>query len=300
MQPHDPALVTRIYDLPNTPNRIQKLEAAVQKQWLASGWYQRAILRDVENNAVAVNRLDLEAQVWALISGVAQRQATEAALLATVETQLDTPSPIGGALTVGGAVWPAISQLLTWGYLRSGRADLAWRSFNRHTFAVHSTFYPDMWLNTWSGPDGINGTAAGTAAGGTWASPLTPMQDFPVMNANQDSMALLALIRLAGIEPARAGDGLRIAPSIPRDRWTLVTRLLTLEVEPGRIAGRYNAIANGSRSLYMRVPVGASAVQAWVDGQPVADAVLDAEGDIVLRITFTAEQSVGFEVRFTV
>ena len=146
-------------------------------------------------------------------------------------------------------VWPAVSQLLTWGYTRS-RPDLAWRSLQRHTFAAHANAFPDVWINIWSGPDGINGIEAENP-GGTWSSPLTPMTDFPVMNANQDAMALLGLLRVCGIEPSPSGDGLLIAPQSPPEHFVLDLPLLRLEVAPGRIAGEYRALVDGSRVLHV-------------------------------------------------
>ena len=59
----------------------------------------------------------------------------EAQLIETIKKKLDDPSPTGAMLEEKGQVWPAISQLLTWGYRRS-RPDLAWRSLNRVTSLV--------------------------------------------------------------------------------------------------------------------------------------------------------------------
>jgi hypothetical protein len=195
---------------------------------------------------VVLDHLSLEGQVWALISGAAQADGTDAQLIEQIDTLLDRPSPVGAALVAGGMVWPAVSQLLTWGYARANRAQLAWRSLNRHTFAAHSHVYPDIWINTWSGPDGINGLLS-DLPGGTWSSAVTPMTDFPVMNANQDGMALLGLLRVCGIEPAPSGDGLLIRPRVPRPQFTLDTPLLRLEVTPERIALTYRPVVSGSR-----------------------------------------------------
>src|SRR5690606_389377 len=136
--------------------------------------------------------IDLEAQPWALISGLAERQGVVDQLIDSVDSLLDNPSPIGAPLVEHGAVWPAISQLLTWGYVRH-RPDLAWRSFCRNTFSARANEFPNIWFNVWSGPDGVNSKTALLDAGGTWSSPVTPMTDFPAMNNNQHAMSLLAL-----------------------------------------------------------------------------------------------------------
>ncbi|MBL8162236.1 MAG: hypothetical protein JNJ61_09650, partial [Anaerolineae bacterium] len=191
--------------------RLDRLRDAVRAQWNGAGYYNRAVLRDRDNRPIVLNGIDLEAQPWALISRHAKETGVEVNLIERVEATLDRPSPIGASLKPGGAVWPAISQLLTWGYARAGRANLAWRSLNRHTFAAHAHEYPAIWYNIWTGPDGINGLSS-PKPGWTWESPLTPMTDFPAMNANQDAMALLGLLRVCGIEPAASGDGLTIKP----------------------------------------------------------------------------------------
>jgi hypothetical protein len=235
---------------------IGGLREAVARQWNAKGWYNRAVLRGIQNNPIVIERLDLEAQPWALISGLARDAGTEERLIEQVDARLDSPSKIGATLVENGMIWPAISQILTWAYAHVSRGDLAWRSLNRNTFAAHATEYPAIWFGTWSGPDGIHGASveAPNLPGGSWQSPLTPMTDFPVMNANPDGMALLGLLRVCGIEPAPMDDGLVIRPLVPRERFTLDLPLLRLDVEPGRIQGEYRAFNDGERTLYVHVP----------------------------------------------
>lgn len=288
---HAPELAARMAD----PVRLASLRQAAARQWNPGGWYNRAVLRDSRNQPVMIDRLDLEAQPWALISGLAAWDGKETTLIETINAQLDEPSPIGGALLPGGMVWPAISQLLTWAYVRCSRPDLAWRSLNRNTFAMHAYVYPDIWFNIWSGPDGINGTAS-DLPGGTWFSPATPMTDFPVMNANQDAMALLGLLRMCGIEPAPEGDGLDIKPAVPRPRFVLDMPLLRLEVAPGRIAGEYRAAAAGSRALYIHLPPDAERVEAFTGGQPAA---VSGTRRVRLALAFRPGERVPFEVRFS-
>ena len=180
-------------------------------------------------------------------------------LIENVESVLDRPSLIGALLTAGKPytmVWPAISQLLTWAYVRAGKPEFAWRSLNRNTFAAHAYEYPAIWYGIWSAPDGINGLGSENmdTVGYSWVSELTPMTDFPVMNANPDSMALMGLLRVCGIEPASTGDGLSIRPNIPRERFVLDFPLIYLEVEPGKIRGKYRAKSNGNINLYLYPP----------------------------------------------
>ncbi len=297
--PYDAQLSDYIYDRPKQPDRLERLKEAVANQWDERGWYKRAILRGHSNQQIEIKHFCLESQPWALISRLAHDEGREAELIERIDEQLDRPSPIGATLVEKGMVWPAVSQLMTWAYARCGRDQLAWRSLNRNTFAAHSLVYPAVWLNTWSGPDGINGLSAQPEQrGGTWSSPITPMTDFPVMNANQDAMALLGLLRVCGIEPAPNGDGLVIHPHVPRERFKLVMPLLSLEVQPGHIAGRYRAVAAGSRKLYVHVPPGAVNIAARVQDVSILDAAPNAAGQVELPLVFVADQIIIFEVKW--
>jgi hypothetical protein len=287
----DPQLVEYIYDIPSQPGRLERLRLALQDQWNENGWYNRAILRDSQNRRRVVDHCSLEAQVWALISGVASDHGKESTLIGKVDEILDSPSLIGGTLIPDGMVWPAISQLLTWGYAHTNQTQLAWRSLNRNTFAMHSHVYPNIWFNTWSGPDGINGRTA-ELPGGTWFSPLTPMTDFPVMNANQDAMALLGLLRVCGIEPSLSGDGLVIRPHVPRNSFILDMPLIRLEVTPERIALRYCAIVTGSRTFYIHHSMGNIIVK--VNDQAVS---AEQQDDLVaVTVQFEKDQVVNIEI----
>jgi len=269
-------LERHVPDITETINdgRLDRLRAGLERQWNPAGWYNRAVLRGVNNDVIKVDSLSLEAQVWGLISGAAAEAGHESTLIERVEAILDRPSPIGATLTPNGMTWPAISHLLTWGYARSGRSGLAWRSLCRNTFAVHAEQYPAIWFGIWSGPDAFNGLDS-ALPGGTWESPITPMTDFPAMNANPDSMALLALIRVCGIEPSPRGDGLIIRPQVPRDRFVLDLPLLYLEVDRGKIRGEYRARRRGQMHLYLYPP--------------------GAKNPVVRGIAFYAGQRVSFE-----
>ena len=183
-----------------------------------------------------------------------------------------------------------LAGLLTWGYARH-RPDLAWRSLRHNTFAEHARRYPEVWINVWSGPDGVN-----SSDGRTWVSPLTPMTDFPVMNANQDALALLGLLRVCGIEPHPSGDGLIIAPQAPPERFVLDLPLLRLEVEPNSIKGEYRAVVRGDRVLHVHAPRSATNLQASVNGQALQIAPTD--GEVPFHLKFDAHDVVAFEVRW--
>jgi hypothetical protein len=291
LQDHDPEISDQLQQF------LNGLEEAVQQQWNGC-WYTRAILRDPQNQPVVIDnsRINLESQVWALISGVAQRHGNEAALIDSVKLLLDDPSPTGVPIFENEHIWPAISQLLTWGYCRS-RPDLAWRSLLRHTFTAHAAVFPERWNNIWSGPDAVYCKQSLANPGGTWQSPATPMIDFPVMNNNPHAMALLGLLRVCGVEPSSDGQGLVIDPHVPREQFTLDTALLRLEVSSGCIAGEYRAVANGERTLHIRLPENATSVVAHV-GENLLPLAQSQVQEVSLQLAFTAGESVPFEVRW--
>ncbi|HEY3289353.1 MAG TPA: hypothetical protein VGK87_04420, partial [Anaerolineae bacterium] len=274
-----------------------RLDKAVMLQWNGL-WFTRAILRDIENRPVPIadDWLNLEAQPWSLISGVTERmdkKGVQARLIDNLQRLLDDPSPVGAPINEHGLVWPAISQLLTWGY-RNSRPDLAWRSLKRNTFAAHAEVFPHIWYGIWSGPDGLYGIDSPNA-GYTWASPVTPMTDFPAMNTNPDAMALLGMLRVCGIEPSPDGDGLRINPQSPPDRFELDLLLLRLSVRPGFISGEYRAAVNGHTILYVPLPDNALWVSATADGQPVTH---KRDTSIALPLSFTKGQTIPFEFAY--
>jgi hypothetical protein len=289
---HAPDLHDYIYDTPSQPNRITRLRNAVQAQWNPKGWYNRAILRNIRNEPMPIDHFTLESQPWALIAAESSEAERTSQAIERIDEFLDRPSPVGASLVAGGMVWPAVSQLLTWAYARTNRHQLAWRSLNRHTYAMHSHIYPNVWINTWSGPDGVNGPGD-KHPGGTWSSIVTPMTDFPVMNANQDAMALFGLLRVCGIEPAPDGDGLLIDPHVPRESFVLEMPLIRLDVSPSRILVEYRAAVMGSRTLYIRPP--SENVTVRVD-QSERQNVERRDGRVVVPIHFVKGQRVLVEV----
>ena len=259
-------------------------------------WFYRAYLIDRVNQPITIgdHHLSLQAQVWPIISGLADEMGITTDLVKTIKTQLDDPSPTGVMLDPNGQIWPAISQLVTWAYRRSN-PELAWRSLNRQTFASHSITFPNVWHNVWSGPDGTNSKGMPNP-GGTWSSPVTPMTDFPVMNSNQDAMALLALLRVCGIEPSPKGDGLDITPKAPPERFVLDMPLLRMEVDRGRVSGEYHAQNSGQVVLHIHLPKGANGIIASVDNRTLrvaADAMV-----VDLPLSLKADRKIPFSVRW--
>lgn len=275
----------------------EALTEPVKKQWDANKrWFYRAYLVNANGSRETIGdgRVSLQAQIWPLISGLAAEMGIEAQLIETIDKKLDEPSRTGPMLEEDGEVWPAVTQLLTWGYCRS-RPDLAWRALNRQTYAKHATIFPHIWFNIWTGPDGTNSERMKSYPGGTWSSEVTPMTDAPALNVNQDGMALFGLIRVCGVEPSRDGSGLDIAPKGKPERFILETELIKLDVAPGRIAGEYRAAVDGALTLHVYVPGTPTRILATLDGKlwPVT-----AGSRVDFPLSFRAGEVFAFEVLY--
>ena len=121
---------------------------------------------------------------------------------------------------------------------------------------------PGVWFGIWSGPDGAESTT-----GATWASPVTPMTDYPTMNMNVHAMALLGALRIAGLEAT--GRGLAIRPHVPHRALAMRTRVVDLDVREGGYGGVWRPAPRVARVLSLCAPRGARLVGAAVDGAEI-------------------------------
>lgn len=220
----------------------------LREEWVGT-WFRRAWFD--EDEPYGDDAIDLESQVWALIGDTFADDAQRDALIDSVFTRLDEPSAVGATLVEGGQMWHAITALLTWGYNRS-RPDLAFRSLKNHTMAAYALNVPEQWYGIWSGPDGL------IPGGGTWASPATPMTDWPVMNANQHALPLLAMIRSTGLEPGDDG-ALHLRPAVLPAPFTVVLPGITVNVdETGALSGELRLLVDGAVRLVIEAADGST------------------------------------------
>jgi hypothetical protein len=228
---------------------VEKLMEPIRKEFLGR-FFSRAWLRDRDDKPVHVNtdRADLEAQPWGVIAASILQEEQKKAILDEVYEKLDQPSPIGPPLIAGGAVWPAISQLMTWAYSLH-QPERAWKTLQRQSYHTHAETWPEQWFGIWSGADGFF-----SKTGEAWDSIATPMTDWPVMNLNQDAMFLLGLLRVVGLRPHK--NGLLIQPTGSPARFSFKTPLITLTVEDSQAKGVYNAQRDAEVSLYFAAPQG--------------------------------------------
>jgi len=260
------------------------LKGALAGEWLGAH-YRRAWLGGDQR----YDGLTLEAQVWPLIAGIGDATV----LTDTIEKKL-ARTPIGPAMFGGspdeGDVWPAIADLLPWGYANVGKNDLAWKTFTQVTLFAHSQAFPEMWAGIWSGADGTYAAKGGRAPGAAWTSVVTPMIDWPVHNANAHAMPLLALLRLAGFTPIT--DGLRVSPHVPGRTFSLDTRLVKLEVRATSLRLEYRPMADGKRTF--ELDLGAPIGKATVDGAAVATTGNELHTEVTTRkgvpVVFTLER----------
>ena len=107
-----------------------------------------------------------------------------------------------------------------------------------------------------------------------------------------DALALLRLLRVCGVEPAAAGDGLMIRPHVPRSHFVLDTPLLRLEVQPQRVALTYRPAVSGSRAFTIYHKWGGAAVM--VNGEVPSD-ICQADDHVVVPVAFRRGQP--FKIR---
>jgi hypothetical protein len=269
VEPRDAALAAEIR------SRVDALRAALPQTWTGS-FFGRAYFGD--DTLFHADQVDLESQVWALVGGTVASDADRAALVARIGADLDDPSPTGAMLTPGGQVWPAISGLLTWGYAESD-APRAFRHLARNTMAAHALAFPDVWYGIWSGPDGLE-SSVGDRPGQAWYSAATPMTDFPVQNANQHAMPILALLRVCGVDAS--ATGLVLDPHVPGD-FSLRTSLVDVARRGQVLSGAYRPPNAAARTLEVRAPRGHTVIAATLDGQSVP--VAPGSASVVLTVT---------------
>lgn len=243
-------------------------------RWFSRAWLANTINQlyekgnDRASDGFNANYLDLEAQPWGVLADVLTPQERNT-LLDDVQLLLDEPSALGPQLRSRGntMVWPAISQLMTWAYARH-RPAAAWQSMREHLYTTHANTFPTQWAGIWSAADGMYASPA-EENGGAWTSPVTPMDDFPVANMNQEAMWFWGLLKTLGVETV--AEGIRVVPAadpaVPR--YAFQSPLLELRVEPGRVEVTYHAFNAGTRELQVQLPAHATP-QVELDGAVVA------------------------------
>lgn len=278
---------------------------AVAQQW-NGGWYRRAYF-DPEH-PFGDEVIFLFPNALAMIAGIPGEEQAET-LLKHLERHLANPSLTGliqflylrlpeGILegaTDQGSTNPAIAALGVWGASRYA-PQKAWEWFLRNTMTRKAEAFPGIWHGIWSGPDAYYSASFRSDAGETWASPVTPMKDFPVFNSNYHLGPLLGILRMGGIEPVTVAtpQGVRlflgVCPRFPQKRVTLEFPLFTLELKEGGYSFRYRPQGNswlrlafcappGTRVLYRQTPLPVLQGYALWEGEVRKGEPLSFQGD---------------------
>jgi hypothetical protein len=198
---------------------------AARAQWTGK-WLRRAWLGPTVG-WLGEKGLWLEPQPWAIIGGVTDAQQTKE-LIATMDELLRRDSPIGAmqmnkspdiasqamaepGTSISGGIWPSLNATLVWALARAN-GEMAWDEWKKNTLARHAEVYPEIWYNTWSGPDTLNSTVS-KHPGETVNSGFLRYTDFPIGNLHSHACTLYSAVKLLGLEFTEAG--LELAPRLP-------------------------------------------------------------------------------------
>ncbi len=146
---------------------------AARAQWTGK-WLRRAWLGPTAG-WLGEKGLWLEPQPWAILGGVTDVQQTKE-LIGAMDELLRRASPIGAmqmnqspdtasqamaepGTSISGGVWPSLNATLVWA-LAPRNGAMAWDEWKKNTLARHAEVYPNIWYNTWSGPDTLNSTVS--------------------------------------------------------------------------------------------------------------------------------------------
>ena len=249
---------------------------AAMQLWIGK-WWSRGYLGK-GNRILGADRLFLDCQAFPTLAGLlnAEEQQT---LLHAIQEKCIQPEPHGatalsppmkglflqpGADTNGG-IWSAVNSWTAW-LLSAIDPKAGWDFFLRSTMKQRADAYPDIWYGIWSGPDAFN-ASCNKHPGETYNHVVTPMTDFPVMNANYHAGPLLNIIRMAGIEVQ--GNALCIAPKLPFNSFVFRSSLIGVAYFPEKCRGYYAPVVNGQFNFLITLPnnLDSAKVSLQVNGQ---------------------------------
>ena len=178
------------------------------------------------------------------------------------------------AVWVGGA-WYALDLPLAWafGELGGGARDYAWDEFLRNTLAAHASAYPAHWDGVISVDDVCHAFYQNDPS--RCGTGLTTAYNTQILH--QPAWDLFVASRLAGLSPT--DDGLRIAPHLPFDGYSLRLPGAGIASQPGMLRGYLRPEGDDQIMLRVQLPAGTdpSAVTAWVDGTPASHVLESGE-----------------------
>ncbi|HTT66020.1 MAG TPA: hypothetical protein VMG35_29420 [Bryobacteraceae bacterium] len=267
---------------------------AARAQWTGK-WLRRAWLGPTVG-WLGEKGLWLEPQPWAIIGGVvAGDQRRE--LAATIDELLRRNSPIGAmqmsqspdlasqamaepGTSISGGIWPSLNATLVWALAQVDGA-MAWDEWKKNTLARHAEVYPDIWYNTWSGPDTLNSTVS-KHPGETVNSGFLHYTDFPIANLHSHACTLYSAAKLLGLE--FTAGGVDLAPRLPIESYRFDSPLVGMAKSTAGYEGWYAPSKAGAWRirLWLAEDEARQLSRAEVNGARVR-AVRSADGAIELR-----------------
>ena len=237
---------------------------AAHTQWTGK-WLRRAWLGPTVG-WLGEKGLWLEPQPWAIIGGVTTPDQTRE-LIAAIDELLRRDSPIGAmqlnkspdiasqamaepGTSISGGIWPSLNATLVWALARVN-GDMAWDEWKKNTLARHAEVYPDIWYNTWSGPDTLNSTLS-KHPGETVNSGFLRYTDFPIANLHAHACTLYSAAKLLGLE--FTPGGLDLAPRLPLDEYRFDSPLFGLAKGPHGYEGWYAPSKAGEWIIRLKLP----------------------------------------------
>ena len=251
-------------DATSARQKAEEHRKAARAQWTGR-WLRRAWLGPTLG-WLGEKGLWIEPQPWAVIGGVTSPDETNE-LVQAVDEILRRPSPIGAAQlnksadmlekgvcgpgeAINGGIWPSLNATLIWA-LALVDQKMAWDEWRKNSLARHAEVYPDVWYNTWSGPDTLNSTLS-PHPGETVATGFLHYTDFPVFNVHSHACSLYSLVKVLGIE--FTGDGMRVAPGLPLPAYRFDTPLIGVAKSQAGYEGWYAPSRAGTWTIRVNLP----------------------------------------------
>ena len=237
---------------------------AARAQWTGK-WLRRAWLGPTAG-WLGEKGLWLEPQPWGILGGVTDAEQTRE-LVAQMDELLRRDSPIGAmqmnknpditsqpmaepGTSISGGVWPSLNATLVWALARVDGA-MAWDEWKKNTLARHAEAYPEVWYNTWSGPDTLNSTLS-KHPGETVNSGFLRYTDFPIANLHSHACTLYAAAKLLGME--FTAEGMDLAPRIPLAEYSFESPLVGVKKTASGYEGWYAPQQAGEWVIRLRLP----------------------------------------------
>jgi hypothetical protein len=277
----------------NARQKAEENRKAARAQWTGK-WLKRAWIGPVVG-WLGEKGLWLEPQPWAILGGITSESESRE-LAGTMDELLRRDSPIGAmqmnknpditsqamaepGTSISGGIWPSLNATLVWALARVNKT-MAWDEWKKNTLARHAEVYPDVWYNTWSGPDTLNSTLS-KHPGETVNAGFLRYTDFPIGNLHSHACTLYSAAKLLGLEFTE--HGVDLAPVLPLEDYRFDSPLVGLTKGPDGYQGWYAPSKAGEWRIRLRLPGDEARrlSRAEVNGGKVSARV--ADGAIELR-----------------